>query len=121
MCGIAAAVGIDDEGGRTFVERALSLMGHRGPDDAGQLLGHRIALAHRRLSILDLSSTGRQPMSSDDGRWTILYNGEVYNHLELRARVKNRWPFRGRSDTETVLALLALEGPRALEQMVGMW
>ena len=87
--------------------RMGSVIAHRGPDDAGvwvqQELG--VALAHQRLAILDLSSAGNQPMSSASGRYLITFNGEIYNHLDIRcqlesARLAPRW--RGRSDTETL-------------------
>jgi asparagine synthase (glutamine-hydrolysing) len=121
MCGFAVYLGGDIEKGKLFAERANRLLAHRGPDDLGLFLGDRVAFGHRRLSIVDLSSKAHQPMSSPDGRWVIAYNGEVYNHLDLRLRLCKGWAFRTHSDTETVLAALALRGPGALEEMVGMW
>jgi len=77
---------------------------HRGPDAEGVWSdGSRVELAHRRLSILDLSPAGDQPMVSNDGRYVIVFNGEIYNHLDLRNQLhKEIW--RGHSDTETLLA-----------------
>lgn len=121
MCGIAGYLGDDSARGAAFAERANRLLAHRGPNDQGIYLGTGIALANRRLAIVDLSAAGHQPMISPDGRWVLAYNGEIYNHTRLRSRLESRWDFRGHSDTETVLAALALEGPRALEDMVGMW
>jgi asparagine synthase (glutamine-hydrolysing) len=121
MCSIAGYLGGDLERGRRFVERANRLMVHRGPNDGGVFVGSRVVLGNRRLSILDLTPAGHQPMISPDGRWVLVFNGEIYNHLELRARHCKDWPFRGHCDTETLLALLAELGPAVLEQLVGMW
>ena len=100
---------------------------HRGPDDAGEWVDSEagFVLAHRRLSILDLSPAGHQPMSSASGRWVLAYNGEVYNHLELRRQLEaegagSQW--RGHSDTETLLACFEAWGiERTLEASVGMF
>jgi asparagine synthase (glutamine-hydrolysing) len=121
MCGIAGYIGQNQTDGRRFIERASRKMAHRGPDDEGIFEERGIVLGHRRLSIVDLTSAGHQPMTSADGRWTLVYNGEIYNHEALRANLANRWEFRSRCDAETLLAALALEGPAALERMIGMW
>jgi asparagine synthase (glutamine-hydrolysing) len=121
MCGLVAYLGSDADASKNFVQRANRLLVHRGPDDEGVYSSNEIALGHRRLSIVDLTSAAHQPMVSPCGRWVIAYNGELYNHLDLRARLCREWTFQSRSDTETVLAALALNGPRAFEQMVGMW
>jgi asparagine synthase (glutamine-hydrolysing) len=86
---------------------------HRGPDDEGEWYDQDagIAFAHRRLSILDLSSAGKQPMHSRCGRYTIAYNGEIYNHLELRTGLETQGHvcnWRGSSDTETLLAAFSI-------------
>jgi asparagine synthase (glutamine-hydrolysing) len=96
---------------------------HRGPDDAGAWADAQagIALGHRRLSIVDLSAAGHQPMHSDGGRYVIAFNGEIYNHLELRAELDGiKW--RGHSDTETLLAGFEALGVEAtLQKTVGMF
>jgi asparagine synthase (glutamine-hydrolysing) len=74
---------------------------HRGPDASGQWCEGPIALGHRRLSIIDLSPAGAQPMISRCGRWVIAFNGEIYNHLDLRTGLSGPW--RGHSDTETLV------------------
>lgn len=100
---------------------------HRGPDDAGAWCDEAagIALAHRRLAILDLSPAGHQPMPSSSGRWVIAYNGEIYNHMQLRRELEasGQAPaWKGHSDTETLLACIEAWGvARALERSVGMF
>ncbi len=91
------------------IARAMAArIAHRGPDDDGVWTDAEagIALAHRRLSILDLSPAGHQPMPSASGRWVIAFNGEIYNHLQLRAELERAGAapaWRGHSDTETLL------------------
>lgn len=100
---------------------------HRGPDDAGVWVNEEgdLALAHRRLSIIDLTPAGHQPMTSPCGRYTMVYNGEIYNHRELRTEIEvegGHFDWRGHSDTETLLAGLrhwGLEG--ALQRLNGMF
>ena len=121
MCGLVVYLGEDIEAGREFAIRGNRLLAHRGPDHDSIYAGTQVVMGHRRLAIVDLSSAASQPMSSPDGRWVIVYNGEVYNHLDLRTRLCKGWKFRSHSDTESVLAALALRGPGALEEMVGMW
>src|SRR5437667_8051185 len=113
MCGIAGAVWgrpgppLDEE---TLVAMRDSLT-HRGPDDAGHWMGEGVALASRRLSIVDLSERGHMPMFSEDGRYCIVYNGEVYNYREIRPLLEARGHrFRSNTDTEGLLALYAGEG-----------
>jgi asparagine synthase (glutamine-hydrolysing) len=99
--------------------RACAALARRGPDAEAVFREPGVAFGHRRLSILDLSPAGAQPMQSPDGRYVIVHNGEVYNHLELREELGGT--FRGTSDTETILAAFARFGPRCLERMHGMW
>ena len=115
MCGITGFWG---PGFRAEeAERTLGLMTdairHRGPDDSGTWTDPErgIALGHRRLSILDLSPTGHQPMTSRDGRHVIVFNGEIYNFAELRQRLAEAGEtFRGTSDTEIMLAAISSWG-----------
>lgn len=126
MCGIAglidAASRVDDETLAAQVIAMRDRLAHRGPDDAGLLVDAdlRLALGHRRLAIVDLTETGNQPMTSACGRFTIVYNGEIYNAADLRAKCPHiRW--RGRSDTEALLEHLAARGVEGLAEVNGMF
>lgn len=121
MCGIAGYIGNNKDAGVAFVENADRLLQHRGPDDKGIFTNEYVALLHRRLSILDLSVSGHQPMTSSCGRYTIVFNGEIYNHLELRKQYLPNHNFRGHSDTETIIELFRLLQEKMLPDMVGMW
>lgn len=99
------------------------IIAHRGPDDSAIWMdaSGRVLLGHRRLSVLDLSAEGRQPMRSQSGRYSIVYNGEVYNHLSLRNEIGDR-PWRGHSDTETILAAIERWGlEQAVSKFIGMF
>ena len=126
MCGIAGILGAEAKSHATLVAMGGSIR-HRGPDDQGIFSDAEagVALVHRRLAILDLSAAGHQPMESSDGRFVLCYNGEIYNHLELRREldegaVVRNW--RGHSDTETLLAAISTWGLRdALQRCIGMF
>ena len=100
MCGI---VGIISDKASGLIDSSVSAIAHRGPDDGGTYTSENVALGHRRLSIMDLSSSGHQPMVSRDGRYIMVYNGEIYNHLELRKEILPGFDFESTSDTETIL------------------
>ena len=128
MCGIAGIFSpdrVDPE----LLGRMVASMTHRGPDDQGVWVGEdaAIGLAHRRLAIVDLSPQGHQPMRSASGQFTITYNGEIYNHAEIRAELEQagcvpEGGWRGHSDTEVLLQALDCWGlQRALERAVGMF
>ena len=121
MCGIACCLGKDKEEGAKFGLHSVALLKHRGPDDNGIYNDDDVTLSHTRLSILELSQLGHQPMVSSCGRYVIVYNGEIYNHLELRKRYLSRHRFKGHSDTETILELFRLQKEKMQEEMVGMW
>src|SRR5712664_1464965 len=121
MCGVAGYSG-------SFSSELLSLanetQAHRGPDDSGQFIDDAagIGLGHVRLSILDLSPLGHQPMSSDDGLVTLVFNGEIYNFRELRAELEAQGHrFRGHSDTEVVLQLYLARGDAMLSRLNGIF
>ena len=121
MCGIACYLGNNKEEGLKFGRRAGSILQHRGPDDSGIYNDEHVTLLHRRLSILELSALGHQPMDSSCGRYCIIFNGEIYNHLDLRKRYLSAHSFRGHSDTETIIELFRLQKEKMLREMVGMW
>lgn len=128
MCGIAGLLvpgGADAASLARRVEAMARAIAHRGPDGDGFWVDAAagIALGHRRLAIIDLSDTGRQPMASACGRYVLSYNGEIYNHDDLRAGLLAcGTTFRGRSDTEVLLALIARDGlVAALEAANGMF
>ncbi|HET7233291.1 MAG TPA: asparagine synthase (glutamine-hydrolyzing) [Longimicrobium sp.] len=121
MCGIAGCIGPD--AGRVL-ERMLPCIAHRGPDDHGIFVSASgtVALGHRRLSIIDPSPLGHQPMRSADGRYQIVYNGEVYNFAEIRPELEALGHrFVSHSDTEVVLAAYAQWGPASLARLRGMF
>lgn len=127
MCGITGFWGKGHQEDRSIAERMAQRIQSRGPDDAGVWTepAAGLALAHRRLSIIDLSPAGHQPMHSPCGRYTLVYNGEIYNHLELRAELEAAGAgvnWRGHSDTETLLVALRHWGIQgALERLNGMF
>ena len=126
MCGIAGLIsrGPVDPATVTAMTDAIR---HRGPDDGGKWFSQdrRVALGHRRLSIIELSAAGHQPMSSSCGRFVIIFNGEIYNHLDIRRELEaaGRAPaWRGRSDTETLIAAIVAWGlDEALLRVAGMF
>src|SRR5215510_2805403 len=124
MCGITGIYNFDPQ---SFVSQPLlqsmtDLIAHRGPDDAGYYVKSNMGLGHRRLSILDLSSAGHQPMSNADATVWITYNGECYNYRDFHAFLCSRGhQFRSTSDTETLLYLYEEYGPAFLEKIDGMY
>jgi asparagine synthase (glutamine-hydrolysing) len=130
MCGIAGllrAGGGDDSALAGYAKRMADALRHRGPDAGGVWTNAAagVAFGHRRLSILDLSEAGAQPMRSECGRFTVTFNGEIYNHLEIRAELETcgaapNW--RGHSDTETLLYAVRQWGvAAALQRFIGMF
>lgn len=130
MCGLVGllSAGVrEPDALRRLATEMASALEHRGPDDAGTWVDAPagLALGHRRLSILDLSAAGHQPMESASGRFVVVFNGEIYNHLELRAELEAAGgapAWRGHSDTETLLAAVERWGLEAsLSRTVGMF
>ena len=123
MCGIAGfSLFNHQEGGQASLTSMHEAIHHRGPDASGTYLDEHIGLCHRRLSILDLSEAGNQPMFSADGNLVIVFNGEIYNFLELRAELEAEGvQFKSHTDTEVILALYAREGTQCLGKLNGMF
>jgi asparagine synthase (glutamine-hydrolysing) len=122
MCGLAGIVDFAGavEGAR--VAQMTACLVHRGPDDVGMWEEPGVALGHRRLSILDLSPGGRQPMADSQDRYRLLHNGEVYNYVELRDQLEaHGYRFRTGTDTEVILAAYDRWGKRCVERFNGMW
>jgi asparagine synthase (glutamine-hydrolysing) len=126
MCGITGGWWSNPDHAVKRVPQALKKIKHRGPDDEGYQLypvgGAAVAFGHTRLSIIDLSAAGHQPMHSRDGRWAIVFNGEVYNYKELRTQLRAMGhSFNTDTDTEVLLAAWAQWGMDCLPRLVGMF
>ena len=123
MCGLAGRFHpFALPGAPGWAERASRLLAHRGPDGEGLLRNDQCELVHRRLALIDLSPTGHQPMGNEDGAVSIIYNGEIYNHRDLRAELEARGhQFRGTSDTEVLVHLYEDHGARMAERLRGIF
>ena len=123
MCGICGKINLNNEPiDEALLRKMTSCLSHRGPDDEGLYIKGNVSLGHRRLSIIDLSQFAHQPMSNEDGTIWIVYNGEIYNFLELRdVLIKKGHTFRSRSDTETIIHLYEEYGPECLVYLKGMF
>ncbi len=124
MCGICGKLNYDtkrpvEEG---LLQRMCSVLSHRGPDDEGVYVDGSIGLGHRRLSIIDLSQAGHQPMANEDQTVWVSFNGEIYNFLDLRSDLEKKgYRFRSRTDTEVLLYLYESEGVNCLQKLRGMF
>ncbi len=121
MCAIAGIIHSSDS---KALPKMLSAMAHRGPDDYGEYHDHerQISLGHRRLSIIDLSPAGHQPMLDESGDVIVVFNGEIYNYKELRAKLKNKGHnFRSESDTEVIVEGYKEYGSDIFKKLNGMW
>ncbi len=123
MCGICGIVARDPRAavGESAVAPMIRVLGHRGPDGHGSYAAGPAALGHTRLAIIDLSDGGRQPMTSDDGRYTIVFNGEIYNYVELRRTLEGESAFHSTTDTEVLLRLFEREGIDCVRRLNGMF
>jgi asparagine synthase (glutamine-hydrolysing) len=124
MCGICGIVHPDPAYpiSTSVLLRMRDILEHRGPDDAGCYVGPGVGLGSRRLAILDLSPRGHMPMATADGRFQIVYNGEVYNYRELRSTLEARGVrFASNTDTEVILKLYETDGPAMLDRLNGMF
>ncbi len=123
MCGIVGKLNLNGEPvAREAIGGMAGLLAHRGPDDQGILLDGSLGLGARRLAILDLSSAGRQPLPNEDGSVWVVFNGEIYNFLELKGELEAKGHrFRSRSDTEVLVHLYEEKDVESVEQLQGMF
>lgn len=124
MCGIAGIISFELPVSSNRIKRMTDVIAHRGPDGDGIWLSedNSVGLGHRRLSIIDLSSAANQPMHYNDGRYTITFNGEIYNYVEIRKNLKSKgFIFRTESDTEVLLALYHEKKSACLQDLDGMF
>src|SRR4029077_17166760 len=126
MCGIAGVINseLDHRELEKVLRKMMQSLHHRGPDDQGYFISkdETAGLVNTRLSILDLSSAGHQPMRSDDERYTITFNGEIYNYASLRAELEELGEqFSSDSDTEVILRMYARYGPDCVHEFAGMF
>ena len=122
MCGFILSINPSEENRRTF-ESALRTLSHRGPDDSNtwEDASGQCLLGHHRLSVIDLSIAGRQPYGDPSGRYHLVFNGEIYNFVELRMELRSRWDFRTQTDTEVLLAAYVVWGEHCLDRLNGMF
>ena len=124
MCGIVGKLHYDRQRRvePELVDKMLGIMAHRGPDGEGKYVNGAVGLGHRRLSIIDLSANGSQPMCNEDGTVWIVFNGEIYNYMELRTRLIERGHvFSSTTDTEVIIHLYEEHGTDCLHQLRGMF
>lgn len=124
MCGICGVLNYEKDHGieEPVIEHMMNTLRHRGPDDSGLFLDNNLGLGHLRLSIIDLSEAAHQPMFDESGRYCIIYNGEIYNYIELRQQLSGKgFNFFSNSDTEVILKLFMTEGPEAVTKLNGMF
>lgn len=122
MCGITGIVAYNQIGSLYMINlvKAMNKLENRGPDWRGSYIDDHFGLGHRRLSIIDTSRSGDQPMKDESGRYVLVYNGEIFNYQELRTALVNKGvSFKSNSDTEVLLNLLILEGPACLQKLIG--
>ena len=123
MCGFSAVITLDGAPANVEVARRMAeVLRHRGPDDSGKYVSDGVAFGFRRLSILDLSPSGHQPLLSESGELAMVFNGEIYNYPEIRAELVERGHrFRSTGDTEVLLHAYQEWGPECLQRLNGMW
>lgn len=121
MCGIAGFQSKKVKNGQDVIARMKNVIRHRGPDDAGTFTSDDVTFGHVRLSIIDVAH-GKQPMTTHDGRYTVVYNGEIYNYLELRQELFQKgYPLKTYSDTEVLLYMYEEHGKKMLNYLNGMF
>ena len=123
MCGLVAMFGVQGRNADAAILRKMSAaVSHRGPDDEGYFVERHVGFGFRRLAILDLSANGHQPMTTADRRYTIVFNGEIYNYVEIRKELIGRGHhFRSTGDSEVLLHAYQEWGVSCLSRLNGMW
>jgi asparagine synthase (glutamine-hydrolysing) len=126
MCGIAGFIDFKQNTTEQTLTQMTDVLEHRGPDDKGykvwETQNATIGFGHRRLSIIDLSPLGHQPMYSSDGRWAIVFNGEIYNYKEIQTELKDLgYTFKSNSDTEVIIYAVDCWGLAAVHKFIGMF
>lgn len=121
MCGITAIISLNNESiNQYLLESATNIISHRGPDGAGYYIGNNFALGHRRLAVIDLSDSGKQPMERHE--LVITFNGEIFNYIELREELISRgFVFQTETDTEVILQAYNCWGQNCQNHFIGMW
>ncbi len=121
MCGIAGVVNFKESVDVNHLHQMMNIIKHRGPDDEGFYVDNNISIGHVRLSIIDLSKRGHQPMFSNDNRYVISFNGEIYNYIELKEELSSEYKFVTSTDTEVILASYIKWGKNCLNKFNGDW
>ncbi|KXB39229.1 asparagine synthase (glutamine-hydrolyzing) [Amygdalobacter nucleatus] len=129
MCGVCGYLqselteaGVANEQASKVLKEMMTLIGHRGPNDAGQYCSQGLSLGFRRLTIIDLSDLGNQPLFSEDHRYSLVFNGEIYNYKSLRAELEEKgYHFRSHTDSEVLVHGYACYGPNLLPKLRGMF
>lgn len=122
MCGIAGIIKKDNAVDKDEIQKMNEIMAHRGPDGAGVYINYNIGFGHRRLSIVDLSDNGSQPMFSYDKKFVIVFNGEIYNYVELKEELKKEGAiFHTKTDTEVIIEAYRYWGEECTKHFNGMW
>ena len=124
MCGIAGFIYKDKKKAaeQSRLKKMVDAIAHRGPDAEGMFCAENIALGHRRLSIIDLSEQGNQPMYSHDGRYVIVFNGEIYNYIEIKKELSKAGAvFTNQTDTEVIIEAYRYWGAKCVKRFNGMW
>lgn len=119
MCGIAGIIGLQSDKGKTLLKGMCDAIAHRGPDAEGLFSEGIVNLGHRRLSIIDLSHAADQPVNDFTGRYTIVFNGEIYNYMDVKKELD--YPWKTTSDTEVILAAYSKWGKDCLHKLNGMF
>jgi len=119
MCGIAGLLG--ENINTTVMDKMLEIQKHRGPDNSTKWNNDAICLGHNRLSIIDLTENANQPFFSNDKRYVIVFNGEIYNYIELKSELEKFYDFKTSSDTEVLIAAYSFWGKGCLHKLNGMF